>query len=350
MKLFSRFLIATLSSSLFPTIALAFTLNCTDAIQSTILDIDDIYHGYGDYKKSKNGSCVLNSDEGVFIIFSAKKTRSTVLIYKELVAAGAKEAVFFEDGLATPHIPDWAAVYVVSNKEIFRKILPNSFVDIESRTASKRKEIDDDLAKKAQAQAAEKKKEQDNRDAQSANELTQLRQDIAKMNAGQLFAKANELSDQGDKAKARVALSTLVSKFPDHPIAAIAAQQMATMSAASANAANVSYNGGSDSTSGNGGVSNVSAQPGGAGKCWDVLARKDKEYEAINRRPVPQGATPGLMRVMWMTEDSIKVIDANCAGDAKAANYRAELETAYKQAKTACGQLTAGGQCKANAF
>jgi hypothetical protein len=85
-------------------------------------------------------------------------------------------------------------------------------------------------------------------------------------------------------------------------------------------------------------------------KCWDTLAQKDKEYAAVNLRPLPQGSTPGLQRVMWMTADSINVIDANCAGDAKAAQYRSELERAYNQAKTACGQLSAGGQCQANAY
>ena len=39
--------------------------------------------------------------------------------------------------------------------------------------------------------------------------------------------------------------------------------------------------------------------------CWDVLAQKEKQYEAVNRMPLPAGATPPLQRVMWMTADSI---------------------------------------------
>lgn len=83
--------------------------------------------------------------------------------------------------------------------------------------------------------------------------------------------------------------------------------------------------------------------------CWDALAQKEKEYEAINRKPLPDGATPGLMRVMWMTADSMKVIDAQCAGDAKAAQYRSQLQTSFNQAKTACEQLSTG-TCSANPF
>ncbi len=210
--------------------------------------------------------------------------------------------------------------------------------------AAKSREADD--KRKRDLELERQASEQRKREAEAVAERA-YRNSLNAMNAGQLFAKADELSAQGDSAKARETLRLLVSKFPDHALAAAAAQQMATMSAASANS---SSGGANNSSSSSGAVSNISAQSNGGGKCWDILAKKDKEYEAINRRPVPQGATPGLMRVMWMTEDSIKVIDANCAGDAKAAKYRAELETAYNQAKTACGQLTAGGQCKANAF
>ena len=84
--------------------------------------------------------------------------------------------------------------------------------------------------------------------------------------------------------------------------------------------------------------------------CWDMLAQKEKDYEAINRKPLPDGATPGLRRVMWMTADSIKLIDAHCAGDAKAAKYRSQLQASFNQAKTACEQLTAGGACSAHPF
>lgn len=186
--------------------------------------------------------------------------------------------------------------------------------------------------------AAEKKRQDDEAAAERA-----YRESLNSMNAGQLFARADELSSSGDKAKAREVLRTLVSRFPNHPLAATAAQQM------SAFALNAGTAGSAGSATPNGAVPNVAVQTGSGGNCWDVLGRKDKEYEAINRRPVPQGATPPLMRVMWMTADSIKVIDSYCAGDAKAAKYRSDLQNAFNQAKKACEQMSAGG-CTPNPY
>jgi hypothetical protein len=235
-------------------------------------------------------------------------------------------------------LPQWATSLMDEQQNLLKQHYPIGAKYWADLRAEQKKIQDNQARQKAQTDAKLKA---------DAAETIKFRADIANMNAGQLFAKADELSSQGDTAKARETLRLLLSKFSDHPLAATAAQQMAGMSAASANAANSSVG---NNAAANSGVSNVSAQSGGGGNCWDILARKEKEYEALNRRPVPAGATPGLMRVMWMTEDSIKVIDANCAGDAKAAKYRSELVTAYNQAKTACGQMIAGGQCKANAF
>lgn len=173
--------------------------------------------------------------------------------------------------------------------------------------------------------AAAKRKEDEAAAAEQA-----YRASLNSLNAGELFAKADEWSSSGDKAKAREVLRALVSRFPDHPLAAQAAQQMSS---------------GSASTTSSG--SNASQAGGGA--CWDVLAKKEKEYEAINRKPMPQGATPPLMRVMWMTSDSMKIIDTHCPGDAKAAKYRAELQQSFNQAKTACEQMSIGG-CTSNPY
>jgi hypothetical protein len=202
-----------------------------------------------------------------------------------------------------------------------------------------------EVRRKSEEEAATSRRVADQRKQEAAVQANkQFRDSLSTMNAGQLFAKSDELSSQGDTTKAREVLRTLVGKFPNHPLAAPAAQQMASMNAASANS------GGSASGTSSGAVSNVSVQAAGAGNCWDVLAKREKEYEAMNRRPVPAGSTPPLMRVMWMTADSMKIIDTYCAGDAKAAKYRGELQTAYNQSKTACEQMTAGGQCSANPY
>lgn len=51
--------------------------------------------------------------------------------------------------------------------------------------------------------------------------------DSQTMNPGQLFAEAEELSAQGDRVRAREVQRALMSQFPDHPLAAIAARQIA---------------------------------------------------------------------------------------------------------------------------
>jgi hypothetical protein len=203
-----------------------------------------------------------------------------------------------------------------------------------------------DAAQQRAEQAEKQVAEQRRRDAAAAADRD-YRASLNSMNAGQLFAKADELSSNGDTAKAREVLRALVSRFPDHPLAAQAASQMAGMSSNQTNNAN---NGnGANAGSNNGAASNGSVPAVGGGKCWDVMAKREKEYEAINRRPTPAGATPPFMRVMWMTADSIKIIDTYCAGDAKAAKYRSELQLAYNQSKTACEQLSAG-QCQPNPY
>jgi hypothetical protein len=167
------------------------------------------------------------------------------------------------------------------------------------------------------------------------------------MNAGQLFAKADELSSSGDTAKAREMLRSLISRFPDHPLAPTAAQQIAMQSAAGSNV-NAGVKSNLPSSAGSG--SNATAQPSSGAGCWDVIAKKDQEHAAVHRRTLPEGATPGLLRIVWMIENTVKAIDTYCVGDAKAANFRKELQAQFNQIKAACEQLTAGGQCSGRAF
>lgn len=253
-----------------------------------------------------------------------------------------------------PLIEGLVAPYIASIETFIRESMPKlADIDTAVRNASA------DLVKRRAAETAQKEKAAEMEAMQKAQAADKIAKELAASKAayanflntapvGQLFARADELSSQGDTTKAREVLRTLVSRFPNHPLAATAAQQMATMSAASANAANSANAGGSNNAASGGPVSNVSVQPPGAGNCWDVLAKREKEYEAMKRRTVPAGSTPPLMRVMWMTADSMKIIDTYCAGDAKAAKYRGELQTAYNESKTACEQMTAGGQCSAN--
>lgn len=329
------------------------------------------YH-YGEYVLNKNkDNCVLMRGEGVAINFIRASEMNMASIRKSSnnISSGGKylilETVDFSSNSSviqasasggsssrgTQDIPQWVQKWTTLHRDDFAKYAPNHLPAIDNLVAEKQKVLDAENAKIAQEKSVADKLAQEKRQAQDALDTAKLRTDIAKMNAGQLFAKADELSSSGDTAKAREVLRALVSRFPDHPLAAQAAAQMAGMNSNQNNAANNGANNGNgaNASSNNGGVSNVSVPSVGGGKCWDVMAKREKDYEAIIRRAVPAGATPPFMRVMWITADSIKIIDTYCAGDAKAAKYRGELQLAYNQSKTACEQLSAG-QCQPNPY
>ena len=64
------------------------------------------------------------------------------------------------------------------------------------------------------------------RRAQIEAYANKFRAEIGQMNAGQLYAKADEFSSIGEIEEARKVLRVLVSRFPDHPLAAQAAARL----------------------------------------------------------------------------------------------------------------------------
>jgi hypothetical protein len=96
----------------------------------------------------------------------------------------------------------------------------------EQRQEQARREQAEAVRLRAERDAAEEQK----REQETAN----TRRQLERMNPGQLFAKADELRSNGQNDLAREALRTLVSKYPNHQLAASAAQQMAGGSSTSA--------------------------------------------------------------------------------------------------------------------
>ena len=86
--------------------------------------------------------------------------------------------------------------------------------------------------KRAEAQAVQRKRDElaradQRKREEAARSEQQFRTGLQTLNPGQLFARADELSAQGDSARAREVQRALMSRFPDHPLAATAARQMA---------------------------------------------------------------------------------------------------------------------------
>ncbi|WPH13047.1 hypothetical protein [Variovorax paradoxus] len=68
--------------------------------------------------------------------------------------------------------------------------------------------------------------EQHRKREEAARAEQQFRDSLQAMNAGQLFARADELNAQGDRTRAREVQRALMSRFPDHQLAAATARQM----------------------------------------------------------------------------------------------------------------------------
>ena len=98
--------------------------------------------------------------------------------------------------------------------------------------AQGQKDIERRKAAAAEGAAAEKKK----REAAEAESLAKQQQadrefkaKLSKLNAGQLYVMADELKAAGKTAQAREALHALITRFPDHALAANAATMLATL-------------------------------------------------------------------------------------------------------------------------
>jgi len=76
---------------------------------------------------------------------------------------------------------------------------------------------------------AEQEKAQKIAEAEKEKAAREYKAKLAAMNAGQLFAHADELRAEGKNQEARETLRTLVSHFPDHPLAVTAASILPTL-------------------------------------------------------------------------------------------------------------------------
>lgn len=132
---------------------------------------------------------------------------------------GSQEEGLFDNGkLSVGKAYDAKGVATVVNIPREREIAAAATREAEERT---------NRLAEAERQAAEKR-----RLAEEARAAKAYRDSLNTMNPGQLFAKADELTSQGDQTRAREVLRTLISRFPNHALASTAAEQMAAASAA----------------------------------------------------------------------------------------------------------------------
>ena len=164
-----------------------------------------------------------------------------------------------------------------------------------AREAEVRKAEADRVAA-ARAKAAEEER------AAKAQAEQNYRNSLNAMNAGQLFAKADELLASGDSQKSREVLRTLLGRFPDHALSAMAAQRLSSMGAGNASG---------DKT--NGAANNAGAQTAGSANGGMSMACNETLDKYLNSLPAFQ--SPGLRNVVAnLRTDSRELLDHSRSG------------------------------------
>lgn len=207
--------------------------NCVSSLYVRSHDIDITYHGFGNYQKMRDDSCKLLSGDGFLLIFSVKKDSKSIIINSQINGQeyGPKNEILLFDttALYPASIPAWADQFIQMYRSSFEKLVPNHLATYDQKLAARQKAIDDENARLMQEQANKRKIEEDGKRVQLLADIEQLRPEWAKLNPGQLYAKADEFLSREESLKARAVFRTLLSRFPDHPLAATAAQQISRM-------------------------------------------------------------------------------------------------------------------------
>lgn len=81
-------------------------------------------------------------------------------------------------------------------------------------------------------------------------------------------------------------------------------------------------------------------------QCDNKLAEFEKETKKASRREL-EGVVYNSERVMWLTSESIRVINSYCQGTSATSDV-VRLKQVYNQAKETCQQVSSGGNCSPN--
>jgi len=205
-------------------------------------------------------------------------------------------------------------------------------------------EIDLPAERKAAEAKAEQDKllqaqEQERRKQEAAAQAEQqFRASLQAMNAGQLFARADELNVQGDRTRAREVQRVLMSRFPDHPLTATTARQITSESGGSTAA------GGGSSPAG---TANAAGRPAGT-RLSSQTCEAMKQTVMTTRVPPNASVTASTETVMFMTKTVLDMIAGGCPTDgttpAQIEAERQERQRQYAAAESACNQVQSGGR------
>lgn len=172
--------------------------------------------------------------------------------------------------------------------------------------------------------------------AAAAREQREFRASLAKMNPGQLFNRADELQAAGDSARANEVRRNLIERFPNHALAAVAAQKTVASAQGSTPAPAL-----------------ASQTAGGAGmSCRDAVSRLQQALNgAGNERKFLDSAVGNQVQeqILWVTNFYNKSVNQlpQCASDAA---YRKRFDDDLAATRKNCPSRTRGpANCTAGA-
>ncbi|OEZ31334.1 hypothetical protein [Variovorax boronicumulans] len=168
---------------------------------------------------------------------------------------------------------------------------------------------------------------------EAAQAEQQFQSGLQTLNPGQLFARADELKAQGDHNRARQVQRALTSRFPDHPLAATAARQMAGES------------GGSPTSAG----SAVTASRPAGGRLSAQTCDAMKQSVIATKVPSNASITASQETVMFMTKTVLDMIAGDCPTEPGVTSAQIDAERKARQqqytaAENACNAVQSGGR------
>lgn len=170
---------------------------------------------------------------------------------------------------------------------------------------------------------------------EAAQAEQQFQAGLQTLNPGQLFARADELKAQGDHTRARQVQRALMSRFPDHPLTATAARQMAGES-------------GTGSTTGASPSLATATRPSGE-RLSIQTCEAMKQSVIATKVPPNASVTAAMETVMFMTRTELLMIDGHCPTEpgvtqTQIAAARKERQQQYTAAEQNCNAVQSGGR------
>jgi len=173
----------------------------------------------------------------------------------------------------------------------------------------------------------------------------EFQKSLATKNAGQLFALSDELRAAGETDKARATLRALVSRFPDHPLAVTAAQQMSQMGSSPGGMASV----GRTPIPGQGNPPSSTASPRGeSAACANAAAEEERlgQLAYNSGQKFPGEVVRPMESLLWAVAE-IQKLYRSCPSLPESAAKLQTYDKLYGDTINTCSAMASAPPCRA---